>query len=134
FQRIADDIRGRIAAGRLAAGDRVPSARQITREWGVAMATATRALAVLRNEGLVTARPGVGTVVASSPRRAREPRRPERPVTLERIVATAVDIADAEGLAAVSMRRVAIEMGVATMALYRYVRGKNSLLLVMADS
>jgi len=89
----------------------------------------------LRDEGLVDARPGVGTVVASRPMRTRRQRQtPEAETTAERIVAMAIEIADTEGLAAVSMRRIAIELGVATMALYRHVRGKNRLLLLMADT
>ena len=47
----------------------MPSAREITRRWGVAIATATRVLAALRDDGLVRAVPGVGTVVVA-PRRA----------------------------------------------------------------
>lgn len=43
-------------------------------------------------------------------------------------------VADAEGLAAVSMARVAAELGCATMALYRHVRSKDELLLLMADA
>src|SRR5664279_1761916 len=61
--QIAAEIASRIVAGELASGDRVPSTRQIIREWGVAMATATRVLATLRHQGLVHAVPGVGTVV-----------------------------------------------------------------------
>lgn len=65
FRRIADEIARRIADGELAPGERVPSTRQISREWGVALATATKALTALRLEGLVEARPRVGTVVAA---------------------------------------------------------------------
>jgi DNA-binding transcriptional regulator YhcF (GntR family) len=135
FQHIVDNISGRIAAGQLRPGDRVPSARQITREWGVAMATATRALTVLGDKGLVSARPGVGTVVASRPTRVlREPRTRDEELTAQRIVAAAIAVADSEGIGAVSMRRVAIDLGVPTMALYRHVRGKNNLLVLMADA
>ena len=135
YQGIADDIRRRIASGQLAPGQRIPSARAITREWGVAVATATRALAVLRAEGLVHARPGFGTVVATRTARTRGGRESsDTEVDAGRILATAIDIADAEGLTAVSMRRIAIELGVATMALYRHVRGKQNLLLLMADT
>jgi AcrR family transcriptional regulator len=48
-------------------------------------------------------------------------------------VRTAVAIADAEGLPAVSMRRVAAELGAATMSLYRHLPGKDDLVLHMAD-
>ena len=135
FERIVKEIRTRIESGQLQPGDRIPSARAITREWGVAVATATRALAALRQEGLVTARPGFGTVVTErSARRRLERDALDREITAEAILATATRIADGDGLVAVSMRRIAIELGVPTMALYRHVRGKNRLLLLMADS
>ncbi|NKQ57528.1 TetR/AcrR family transcriptional regulator, partial [Amycolatopsis sp. K13G38] len=51
----------------------------------------------------------------------------------ERIVAAGIAIADADGLAAVSMRRVAAELGAATMSLYRHVPGKEELVVLMAD-
>ena len=51
YRRIADEIRARIANGELRPGDPVPSARSITREWGVALATATKVLATLNAEG-----------------------------------------------------------------------------------
>lgn len=50
------------------------------------------------------------------------------------IGAAAVRVADAEGLAAVSMSRVAKELGVTTMALYRYVDSKDDLIVAMVDS
>lgn len=58
---------------------------------------------------------------------------PKPGLTLDRIVATAITVADADGLVAVSMRRVAIELGVGTMSLYRYVPGKGELLDLMLD-
>lgn len=62
------------------------------------------------------------------------PKRGPKPVlTLERIVATAIGIADTEGLDAVSMRRVASALSVGTMSLYRYVPGKTELLELMLD-
>jgi DNA-binding transcriptional regulator YhcF (GntR family) len=143
YLRIVAEIRRRITTGKLAAGDQVPSTRQIAREWGVAIATATKVLTTLRQEGLVRAVPGVGTVVAtpeaspsSSPRtaRRREVREAEPDLTQERIVHTAISLADAEGLAALSMRRVAAQLGVATMTLYRYVPGKDELVLLMMDA
>jgi len=65
--RIAAELRAQIERGELAPGERVPSAREITRRWGVAIATATRVLAALRDDGLVRAVPGVGTVVVAPP-------------------------------------------------------------------
>jgi len=51
----------------------------------------------------------------------------------DRIARAAVAIADAEGIGALSMRRVATELNVATMSLYRYVQNKDELLVLMVD-
>ncbi|ANB07013.1 TetR family transcriptional regulator [Streptomyces ambofaciens] len=64
----------------------------------------------------------------------RRPSRGPKPgLTLDRIVEAAVEIADREGLAAVSMRRIATDLGTGTMSLYRYVPGKAELLDLMLD-
>ncbi|MEU5950960.1 GntR family transcriptional regulator [Streptomyces sp. NPDC047525] len=132
YLRIAQDIRHRIDSGELAPGDRVPSTRRITQEWGVAMATATKALAALNQEGLVRAVPGVGTVVAEPAREYRVA--PGQGLNRERIIRTAIAFADAEGLAALSMRRVAAEFGTSTMALYRHVPSKGELVRLMSEA
>jgi DNA-binding transcriptional regulator YhcF (GntR family) len=139
YLRIANEIRRRIAAGELRPGDAVPSTRQLTREFGVALATATKALAMLRQEGVVTAVPRVGTVVAGAapavaPPVSRRARTGESAVTLDGIVQAAIRVADAEGIDALSMRRVAADIGIPTMSLYRYVPSKEDLLLRMVDS
>jgi DNA-binding transcriptional regulator YhcF (GntR family) len=126
---IADELRGRIARGELPPGARVPSTRRLAADHGVAMATAAKALALLGHEGLVRAEPRSGTVVAS-----RERRGSQRGLTRDRIVRAAIEIADAEGLAALSMRGVAARLGAATMAPYKYVTGKDELVLLMADA
>lgn len=54
-------------------------------------------------------------------------------ITLREIVTKAVEIADAEGLDALSMRRIATDLGVGTMSLYRHVPGKSELLDLMID-
>lgn len=61
-------------------------------------------------------------------------RGPSRGVTHQQIVEAAIDIADAEGIAAVTMSRVARSVGFSTMALYRYVDAKDDLLLLMLDT
>ncbi|NUK73844.1 TetR/AcrR family transcriptional regulator C-terminal domain-containing protein [Streptomyces lunaelactis] len=132
YLRIAGDIRRRIASGELAPGDRVPSTRRITQDWGVAMATATKALATLNQEGLVRAVPGVGTVVAEPDRERRAIR--GQGLTRERIIRTAIALVDAEGLTALSMRRVATEFGTSTMALYRHVPSKGELVRLMSEA
>ncbi|WP_432143535.1 TetR/AcrR family transcriptional regulator [Streptomyces sp. bgisy084] len=63
----------------------------------------------------------------------RPSRGPKPGLTLDRIVSTAVAVADADGLGALSMRRVATDLGVGTMSLYRYVPGKAELLDLMLD-
>ncbi|MEV6965737.1 TetR/AcrR family transcriptional regulator C-terminal domain-containing protein [Hamadaea sp. NPDC051192] len=150
YQRIADQIRHRISTGELQPGHRVPSARTITREWGVALATATKVLAVLQQDGVVTVVPGIGTIVAepdapaannarptegpSNGTAARAPaRRAEGELTRDKIIRKAVEIADAEGMNEVSMRRIAAELGAATMSLYRYVPSKDDLIIHMID-
>ncbi|WP_033288412.1 TetR/AcrR family transcriptional regulator [Amycolatopsis jejuensis] len=67
-------------------------------------------------------------------RSAPTPARGRRPtLTVERIVAAAIAVADADGLAAASMHRVAKELGAGTMTLYTYVPGKTELLDLMVD-
>jgi len=141
YRRIVGEIRDRIAAGELRPGERVPSTRQITVEWEVAMATATKVLTALRQEGLVRAVPGVGTVVAEPEPppapgpagRRRTPRDRDPGLTRERIVRAAIELADAEGFAALSMRRVALRLGVGTMALYRHVPSRDELVALMVE-
>lgn len=162
YQEIAAEIRRLIETGELKPGDRVPSTRALVHSQGIAMATATKVLAVLQQEGLVHTRPGVGTLVGPAPAAAppgsptRRRAGSARPSTsrsagaaptpppsgrsadgfLNRaeVVRTAIAIADAEGLAALSMRRIATELEVSTMALYRYVGGKEALVLQMVDT
>jgi len=69
--------------------------------------------------GLIWSRPAPGA------------RRPS--YTREQIADTAIAIADAEGFEAVSMRRIAAELGAGTMTLYHYVRGKDELMALVAD-
>ncbi|QWF79307.1 TetR/AcrR family transcriptional regulator [Amycolatopsis sp. CA-230715] len=55
-------------------------------------------------------------------------------VTEERIVRTAIAIADAEGIDALSMRRIATEMGSGTTSLYRHLTNKDELIELMVDA
>jgi AcrR family transcriptional regulator len=65
--------------------------------------------------------------------RKRGTRGPRPGLTVDQVVAAAVELADAEGLAALSMRRVAAELGVAAMTLYTHVPGKGELVDLMLD-
>ncbi|WP_221586159.1 TetR/AcrR family transcriptional regulator [Microbacterium sp. G2-8] len=66
--------------------------------------------------------------VAANPQRG-----PKREMSVERIVETAVELADAEGIGAVSMSAVAKRLGFTPMSLYRYVTAKDDLLLLMQE-
>jgi AcrR family transcriptional regulator len=55
-------------------------------------------------------------------------------LTREHLAATALRLADAEGIAALSMRRLATELDVGTMSLYHYVRTKDELLTLVTDA
>jgi AcrR family transcriptional regulator len=59
---------------------------------------------------------------------------PRQGLTVDQVVAAATALADAEGLDAVTMRRVAASLGVVPMTLYTYVPGKAELLDLMLDS
>jgi AcrR family transcriptional regulator len=66
----------------------------------------------------------------------RQPARrgPKPSLSLERIVAEAIALADAEGLANLSMQHLAERLGCAKMALYRYVPAKAELVALMLDA
>ena len=66
--------------------------------------------------------------------RERPHKGPKRELSLDQIVAAAIRLADSEGLAAVSMSRVAAAAGHSTMALYRHVAAKGQLVELMLDS
>ena len=67
--------------------------------------------------------------VAADPQRG-----PKREMSVEKIVDAAVQIADADGLAAVSMAAVATRLGYTPMSLYRYVSAKDDLTMLMQES
>jgi AcrR family transcriptional regulator len=64
-------------------------------------------------------------------RRQRGRRGPKPGLSIDTIVEAAIRVADADGLDAVSMARVAKELGFTTMSLYRYVTSKDELLQLM---
>lgn len=68
---------------------------------------------------------------AAAPARGRGPR---PGLSVDEIVGAAIEVADADGLAALSMRRVAERLGVGTMSLYTYVPSKAELVDVMYDT
>jgi len=75
-----------------------------------------------------------GDVAAAWGVRERPHKGPKPALSLARIVDAAVRVADREGLDAVSMGRVAAELGAAPMSLYRHVSAKEELLRLMVDA
>jgi DNA-binding GntR family transcriptional regulator len=65
YLQILHSLRAQITDGTLTEGSAIPSERQISSDWGVSRATATKVLAALRAEGLVQSIQGVGTVVST---------------------------------------------------------------------
>jgi AcrR family transcriptional regulator len=64
----------------------------------------------------------------ASPRRG-----PKQKVSVDDVVDAAIDIADADGLAALSMRGLAERLGLGAMTLYTYVPTRNDLVVLMVD-
>jgi AcrR family transcriptional regulator len=63
------------------------------------------------------------------------PRKGPKPgLSLDQIVAAGLQVADRDGLDALSMSRVAAELGASTMSLYRYVSAKEELVALMVDA
>jgi AcrR family transcriptional regulator len=71
-------------------------------------------------------------VIWDRPERAN--RGPVPSLTREEIAAAAVTLADAQGLEAVSMRSLAVALGVGATSLYRYVDRKDELIELMVDA
>ena len=63
-----------------------------------------------------------------------EPSPKREPLNQDRIVQAALAIADAEGLDALTMRRLAVELGAAPMAAYSHFRDKRELLAAVVDA
>jgi len=80
-----------------------------------------------------------GLTAAGSPawwaaRQDRAEPAPRVPITLGRIIAGALELIDREGLDALSMRNLARELRTGTTTLYRYVTGKDEVLVLVADA
>jgi AcrR family transcriptional regulator len=56
------------------------------------------------------------------------------PITVARIIAAALELIDRDGLSALSMRNLAAELDTGTSTLYRYVAGKDEVLVLVADA
>ncbi|MFJ6661597.1 GntR family transcriptional regulator [Streptomyces sp. NPDC091377] len=67
YADVATHYRQQIQNGELAPGDTLPSVADIRSEFGVAAKTVSRALGLLKSEGLIASRGALGTVVTTSP-------------------------------------------------------------------
>ena len=72
YEQIAIAIRADIAQGRLAPGQRLPTAREVAASLGISLHTVLHAYQDLRDEGLLDVRRGRGAIVAESPRTTAE--------------------------------------------------------------
>ena len=74
YHRIADAVRGDIRAGLLKAGDRLPAETTIASAHSTSVPTVRQAMSVLRAEGLIESRHGIGTFVRDTHRMQRRSR------------------------------------------------------------
>jgi DNA-binding GntR family transcriptional regulator len=72
YRQLADILAARIKSGALANGRPIPSEVQLQQEFGVARGTARKAVAALRDAGLVHTVMGKGTYVGPTPNRRAE--------------------------------------------------------------
>lgn len=70
YLQVAARLRDAVTDGTYPLGSRLPSVRALAEEYGVATATAAKATDVLKREGIVQGRPGLGTVVRETPKPA----------------------------------------------------------------
>ncbi len=66
YVQVADRLRHSIETGALAAGEKLPAARELAEEYGVAPMTAQKAIDVLKTEGIVYGAVGRGTFVLTA--------------------------------------------------------------------
>jgi AcrR family transcriptional regulator len=67
------------------------------------------------------------------PGEVRGTRGPKQRTTVDAVIAAAIEIADTDGLGALTIRAVAAELGITAMATYTYIPGKAELLDLMLD-
>jgi GntR family transcriptional regulator len=67
YARIASAIRTRVQSGALEAGQQLPAETAIAAEFGASVPTVRQAMALLRHEGLIDSRHGIGTFVRGAP-------------------------------------------------------------------
>src|SRR5580700_6149307 len=93
YEQIAADIRAAIGQGRLEPGDRLPTEREHAARYGVAIGTYRQAIAVLREEGLLSTYKRHGTVVLVPPEQPRSPEYTELSQRLDRVAESIAELA-----------------------------------------
>ncbi|MEU7866467.1 GntR family transcriptional regulator [Dactylosporangium sp. NPDC049140] len=135
---IVADLRRRILAGDLRPGHDIPSAKDIMAEWDATMATAYKAMTLLREEGLAAKHRGPGLIVtadAPAVAAAWQPPPAHGDVTRARIVNAAIELADADGLGNLSLRLIGQRAGgLVTGTFYKWVQDRAELEVLMADA
>ncbi len=74
YQRIADELRAAIRRGDYAAGERMPAETELVNRFGVSLPTIRQAIGVLRTEGVIESRHGIGTFIRDNRRLQRRSR------------------------------------------------------------
>ncbi|MES2756460.1 MAG: GntR family transcriptional regulator [Pseudomonadota bacterium] len=69
YRQLVDQARRLVAGGQLAAGDAMPSVREIAQALALNPMTVSKAYGILETEGVLTRRRGMGMIVAEAPRR-----------------------------------------------------------------
>ncbi|WP_433604768.1 GntR family transcriptional regulator [Dactylosporangium sp. CA-139114] len=135
---IVADLRRRILDGDLRPGEDIPSAKDIMAGWDATMATAYKAMTLLREEGLAAKHRGPGLIVtadAPTVAAAWQPPPAHGDVTRARIVDAAIELADADGLGNLSLRLIGQRAGgLVTGTFYKWVQDRAELELLMADA
>jgi GntR family transcriptional regulator len=71
YRQLVDQVRRLVASGQFAAGDELPSVREVAGALAVNPMTVSKAYGLLETEGLLTRRRGLGMLVAERPRSTR---------------------------------------------------------------
>jgi GntR family transcriptional regulator len=95
YAQLERALRAAIASGRLAAGDQLPTVRQLAVDLRVNANTVARVYGELERAGVLETRRGVGSFVSATPAQARPPREHER--RLRAFVTRLLADADAAG-------------------------------------
>lgn len=98
YAQIERALRAAIAAGRLTAGDQLPTVRELAVDLRVNANTVARVYSDLERQGVLETRRGVGSFVSASPARARPPGEHQR--RLRGFVTRVLADADAAGFTA----------------------------------